>query len=67
VRPSSVEIFGMEKAFSWPNDYLRGADELIRAINLVALANAQEIELSRIVERHYRRRRERWRAPRMSE
>ena len=45
VRPSSREIAAMEKALGWPERYLRNASELIRALNLVTLANAQDRDL----------------------
>lgn len=67
VRPSSREIAAMEQAFGWPVRYLRNASELIRALNLVTLAHAQDHDLRNVIQFHYQRRREHWGVPRLSD
>jgi hypothetical protein len=50
--PSAQEIGAMERALEWPGAYLRERppDE-VRALNLVALARAREVELKDVVGR----------------
>jgi hypothetical protein len=67
MRPSSQELAAMDSALLWPCRYLRGADEQRRALNLVAMANAQGRDLGEVLRRYQGYRRDRVALPRRSE
>ena len=47
--PSAREVSQMERALSWPGEYLGDASDLIYALNATALARAREVELGDVV------------------
>jgi hypothetical protein len=49
--PTAREVSHMEQALPWPGRYLRGAFDLVYALNATALTRACELELADVVRR----------------